>query len=84
MNIPNAMNQFHTKHLITIQLGISKIFWQIRFIRMNVPNKSYFVSGIAYGIKYEESAHADPFMLRKNIFQTSQEGKNRPNHRLKR
>ena len=75
MNIPNAMNPYHTKHLIIIRLGISELSWQTPFIRMNIPKKSCFVKEIAYGIKYAESVHAGPYMLRRNIFQTSQEGK---------
>ena len=69
------MNPYPTKHLIIIRLGISELFWQTLFIRMNIPKKSYFVKEIAYGIKYAESVHAGRYMLRRNIFQTSQEGK---------
>ena len=79
MNIPNAMNPYPTKHLIIIQLGISELFWQTPFIRMNIPKKSYFVKEIAYGIKYAESVHAGRYMLQRNIFQTLQEGKIKPN-----
>ena len=56
-----------------------RTFWKTFFIRMNIPKKSYFVKEIAYGIKYAESVHAGRYMLQRNIFQTLQEGKIKPN-----